>query len=72
METRRVLVSDIQKVIAHAESGGRFLKNPKTGRMLAYFRPVNVTFWVEYSRGAAGVAVHNLYCHRMEIVEASP
>ena len=72
METRRILATDIQKVIAHAQSGGRFLKNPKTGRMLAYFRPMNVTFWVEYSNEAAGVAVHNLYCHRMEILEAVP
>jgi hypothetical protein len=72
METRRILVTDIQKVIAHTESGGRFLKNPTTGRMLAYFRPVNVTFWVEYGREAEGVVVHNLYCHRMEILEAAP
>ena len=72
MEERLVLVEDIQQVIAHAEGTGRKLANPQTGHFLAYHRPGNVTYWVEYSPApqADGFAIHNAYSHRMLIEES--
>jgi glutamate synthase (NADPH/NADH) small chain len=72
MEERLILVEDIQQVIAHAESTGKKLMNPKTGHFLAYHRPGNVTYWVEYSPTPKGdgFAVHNAYSHRMLIGES--
>jgi NADPH-dependent glutamate synthase beta subunit-like oxidoreductase len=69
LEKRRILDEDIQRVIHHAETGTPIFKNPKTGRFLAYYRPRNVTFWVEYVPAKdGGYTVFNAYGHRMEIV----
>ena len=72
LEERLILVEDIQQVIAHAESTGKKLVNPQTGHFLAYHRPGNVTYWVEYSPAPKGhgFAIHNAYSHRMLIEES--
>lgn len=69
MEERRILDEDVKRVIEFAERSGRRLANRHTGRFLAYHKPVRVTFWVEYSKEDDGYAVHNVYSHRMEILE---
>jgi hypothetical protein len=69
MEERRILREDVQKVIEHAEKTGAKLLNPETGRSLASFRPVQVTYWVEYNPEGDGFRVHNAYYHRIEIVK---
>jgi hypothetical protein len=72
LEERLILVEDIQQVIAYAESTGKKLVNPQTGHFLAYHRPGNVTYWVEYSLAPKGhgFAIHNAYSHRMLIEES--
>lgn len=67
MEQRMILVEDVQKVIAHAETTGEKLLNAETGRFLASYRPAAVTYWVEYSAQNEEFTVHNVYSHRMEI-----
>jgi glutamate synthase (NADPH/NADH) small chain len=67
LEDRRILVSDIQKVIHHAESTGETLFHPATGHTMAAFKPYKVTFWVEYSVSGSGFTLHNAYSHRMEV-----
>jgi len=69
MEKRRILHEDVRKVIHHAETGGDRFVDPETGRVLAAFRPGHVTYWVKYSREGEGWRVHNVYSHRMEIVQ---
>ncbi|MBP2645481.1 MAG: protein of unknown function cysteine-rich region domain protein [Firmicutes bacterium] len=69
MEDRMILVDDVIKVIAHAEATGNKLKDSESNRYIAYFRPVSVTYWVEYSSQEDGFLVHNAYCHRIEILE---
>ena len=71
MEERLILAEDVQQVIADVEATGRKLVNAKTGHFLAYHRPGNVTYWVEYSPtpGGDGFTVHNAYSHRMLIEE---
>lgn len=69
MEERMILVEDVARVIAWAESGGSKMKDATSGRYIAYFRPVSVTYWVEYSPEADGFLVHNTYSHRIEILE---
>ena len=69
MEDRRILIEDIQQVIELAERTGRKFINPDNGHSLAYFRPVKVTYWVEYQPQEQGFVVLNVYSHRMEIVE---
>jgi Fe-S oxidoreductase len=71
VDERLILEEDIRQVIAYAErTGNRFL-NPDTGHYLAYHKPANVTYWVEYTPadddGQDGYCVHNAYSHRMEI-----
>ncbi|MDR0826797.1 MAG: 4Fe-4S dicluster domain-containing protein [Desulfovibrio sp.] len=72
LERRRILLSDLKRVLLYAgEKGGQFY-NPQTGRTLSSLRPKQVTFWVEYSPRADGVfVVHNAYCHRM-LVPGTP
>lgn len=67
LEDRRILISDIRKVIHHAETTGENLFHPATGRTLAAFKPYNVTFWVTYSISGSGFTLHNAYSHRMEV-----
>jgi hypothetical protein len=71
MEDRAILPSDVEKVIAHAESTGEKFVNPATGRSLAHLRPGRVTFWVEYSGSDDGFHVHSAYSHRMEMKRGS-
>lgn len=68
LDERLILVDDIVKVIAHAETTGDKLQDTASGHYLAYFRPVAVTYWVEYSPQADGFVVHNAYSHRIEIL----
>ena len=68
LEDRRILDDDLKKVIAHAEETADRLVHPETGRIRAAYKPVNVTFWVEYSTAEDGFVVHNAYSHRMEVV----
>jgi hypothetical protein len=72
MEERLILLEDIQQVIAHAESTGKKFRNPQTDHFLAYHRPGNVTYWVEYSPRPKedGFDIHNAYSHRMLIEES--
>lgn len=73
LENRRILTSDIQRVIDHAEdSGGQKLWHPDTGHFKAAFRLHNTTFWVEYSISENGFTIHNAYSHRMEILRKGP
>ncbi|HTG01967.1 MAG TPA: heterodisulfide reductase-related iron-sulfur binding cluster [Nitrospirota bacterium] len=67
LERRMILEEDLQQVVRHAEKTGEKIKNLKTGRILARYRPVSVTYWVEYSIGDSGIVIHNAYSHRMEV-----
>ncbi len=67
LDARRILTSDIRKVIHHAEQTGEILYRPETGHRLAAFKPYNTTFWVEYSMSGSRFVLHNAYSHRMEI-----
>lgn len=67
MEERLILLEDIQKVIEHAEQTGNKVINRNNGHILAYHRPVSVTYWVEYTPQGDGFVVHNAYSHRMVV-----
>jgi NADPH-dependent glutamate synthase beta subunit-like oxidoreductase len=67
LEERMILVEDVRRTITHAEQTGDKIENPATGRFVASFRPVSVTYWVEYSPECGGFTVHNAYSHRMEV-----
>jgi hypothetical protein len=65
IEERRILKADLQNAIYNAESSGKKLTHPSSGRSLAYYRPKAVFYWVEYSRTGDGYQVHSAYSHRM-------
>jgi hypothetical protein len=67
IDERLLLVEDLKKVIAHAERTGRRLMNAKTNHYVTYYRPGNITYWVEYLPQPDGYRVYNAYSHRMEI-----
>ncbi|CCH49113.1 pyridine nucleotide-disulfide oxidoreductase/dicluster-binding protein [Pseudodesulfovibrio piezophilus] len=67
MEERRILKSDVQKTLLQVRDSGRSFVNSETGRLLASFRPVTVTYWVEFERSGDVFTVHNVWCHRMRI-----
>jgi Fe-S oxidoreductase len=67
LERRMILLEDVRKVIEHAEQTGQRLVNPQTGHLLACHRPVEVTYWVEYSPAGQGYRVHGAYSHRMKV-----
>jgi len=69
MEDRLILREDIQQVIELAERTGIKFFNPDNGHSLAHFRPVKVTYWVEYNPQEQGIEVLNVYSHRMKILE---
>lgn len=65
LEDRRIRREDVHKVIYHAETNGKKLINPSTGRSLACYRPKGVTYWVEYAQVGEGYRVFTAYSHRM-------
>jgi len=67
MEKRMILLEDVERVIARAEASGEKIEDRTTGHLVASHRPVNVTYWVEYSVDASGIVIHNAYSHRMEV-----
>jgi glutamate synthase (NADPH/NADH) small chain len=69
LEERMILVEDIQEVISNAERAGAGIKDGRTGHLIAHYKPVSVTYWVEYSPGESGFVIHNAYSHRMEVLE---
>ncbi len=69
LNERLILMEDIQKVIHHAETTGRYLHNPANGRRLAAFKPAVVTYWAEYEPTGDGYFLHRGYSHRMQLPE---
>jgi glutamate synthase (NADPH/NADH) small chain len=67
MEKRMILTNDLVAVIEQAERTGNRFKNMNNDTYIAYFKPVSVTYWVEYSLHEDGFVVHNAYSHRLEI-----
>jgi glutamate synthase (NADPH/NADH) small chain len=70
MERRMILLEDLERTIRYAEASGDKIEDQATGHLIASHRPVNVTYWVEYSVTAEGFVVHKTYSHRMEVVAA--
>ena len=72
LDARRILVEDIQRVLAHAEKTGRKFKNAETGQWSASYKPNAVTYWVVYSPQGDAYVIHNAYSHRMYVAEDKP
>ncbi|SIO11988.1 pyridine nucleotide-disulfide oxidoreductase/dicluster-binding protein [Halodesulfovibrio marinisediminis] len=68
MEERRILRSDIRKVVDYVEATNNSLFNTQTRRYVASFRPVGVTYWMEYIKDKEGYRIHNAWSHRMQII----
>lgn len=73
MQKRRILDSDVRKVLRHMEQHNAWLENVtdsgSKGRRLAVFRPTIVTYWVELTLQDDGsYLVHNTWSHRMRII----
>lgn len=72
METRRILHSDVQKVLFHAHASRKRFVNRETGHFVASLKPRVVTYWVEFEENKqGGWLVHNAWSHRMEILGAN-
>jgi glutamate synthase (NADPH) small chain len=69
MESRLILEDDVRKVIDFAERTGKRLLDSGNTHFIAYCKPNNVTYWVEYSPRGDTFLIHNTYSHGMEIVE---
>uniref|UniRef100_I2PWN8 NADPH-dependent glutamate synthase beta chain-like oxidoreductase n=1 Tax=Desulfovibrio sp. U5L TaxID=596152 RepID=I2PWN8_9BACT len=67
MEERRILASDIAKVLRQAEETGRRFVHAESGHFLASYQPSFVTYWVEYGVTPAGYLVYNVWSHRLRI-----
>lgn len=67
MESRLILVEDLQKVIEHAETSGECFLSQETGHFLAFFKPNLITYWVEYTKQGETYVVHDAYSHRMQV-----
>ena len=67
MEDRRILKSDVQKVLLHARESGQWFVHGENGHFLASYRPVVVTYWVEFEERNNGYYVHNTWSHRMHV-----
>lgn len=67
MDDRLILVSDIKKVIYHAEDTGSKIWNPNNNHYTAKFQPGVITYWVEYSIEGDVYMIYKAYSHRLEI-----
>lgn len=67
IESRLILIEDVQKVIEHAETSSEKFLNQQTGHTLAFFKPNLITYWVEYTKDGDSYQIHDAYSHRMEL-----
>lgn len=67
IESRLILVEDIQKVIQHAEETHEAFINQENDHRLASFKPNLITYWVEYSKSGEKYQIHDAYSHRMNL-----
>lgn len=67
IDSRRILESDLRRVIARAEDTGKRLRHNQSGMYRANLKLGNVTFWVDYAPENGGFRVYNAYCHRMNV-----
>ncbi len=67
LESRHILLSDVEAAVAGVEAGGQNFENVETGRLLGSWRPRNVTFWVEYERRDGALVLHDAWSHRMTV-----
>lgn len=72
IEDEFILVSDIEKVLAHYESDAdkHYFINKATGTTIAFFRPGNVCFWVEFTVLDEAYEIIEAWSHRMTIIAA--
>lgn len=70
LNNRHILEEDIKKVILCAEQTGKHMINPDNNHRLVGFKPIRVTYWVEYEATDQGYVIHNAYSHRMQLPEA--
>ncbi|MFV0422620.1 pyridine nucleotide-disulfide oxidoreductase/dicluster-binding protein [Oleidesulfovibrio sp.] len=74
MEERRILDTDVRKVLLHAVEHSAWItdtSHPQQHR-LAMLRPVVVSYWVEFTQDDDGkFTVHNVWSHRMRIRTAN-
>ena len=69
MEERRILKSDVQKVLVGYKNKGRAFRQEENGLLCASYRPVTVTYWVVFEEDGNGYLVHNVWSHRMKVRE---
>ncbi len=72
MQNDYILKEDIEQVVDYCERTGARLTDSKTGHYIGHLRIGYMTFWVEYTPCADGIAVTNAYAHRMWIEEDEP
>lgn len=68
LEKRLILEQDIRQVISGALEDKGFIREEKTGLMIASRRIGNVTFWVYFKPENQSWRVCRAYSHRMEVV----
>ncbi|WP_421899349.1 pyridine nucleotide-disulfide oxidoreductase/dicluster-binding protein [Maridesulfovibrio sp.] len=68
MEERRILLSDVQKTLHAVQDSAQVLENTESGHKLVQFRPVTVTYWVEYEMKDNTYLVHRVWSHRMRVL----
>jgi heterodisulfide reductase subunit C len=69
MEDAFILPHDIQAVLAHYETGAPHFEHRERDSCIAFYRPENVCFWVEFQENSSGYQVLNVWSHRMNVVE---
>ncbi|NDY70690.1 hypothetical protein DO021_03365 [Desulfobacter hydrogenophilus] len=72
IEDEFILVSDIEKVLAHYESDAekQYFINRETETEIAFFRPANVCFWVEFKARDRAYEILDAWSHRMTVIPA--
>ncbi|AKN30591.1 hypothetical protein Ccar_07020 [Clostridium carboxidivorans P7] len=69
MKERLILCEDVKKTIINAQENKERFLNTQNSHYLTRMRIDSVTYWVEYEEKNNELLVHNVYTHRMEIVE---
>jgi len=67
IERKLILLDDIRQTIRHAETSNEKILDQTTGHYIASFRPMSMTYWVEYTVDGDHYTIHNAYSHRMQL-----
>jgi len=69
MYDERILEDDVYRTVEYCETTRNVVYDRKRDLFIGHLRIGVITYWVEYAKSEEGCVLHNVFSHRVEIVD---